>query len=160
MHVYSLKYDGWNINSYLRLLNDRLLHVCPQKTICFLWQAPLWSPSFGTKCVMIGARSPGFITYEVVKSQHLWIWVLGGGRSCLKFLGFDREILLVATAKTKHPRKPTESVCFFVFCNYIFQNENILNLGSTSPSPGRFKERLVKCLENLFQQGSWRSMHP
>lgn len=69
---------------------------------------------------------------------------LGGGRSCLKFSGFDRDILLVATAKQNILGNPRRACVFFCFFNYIFQNENILNLGSTSPSPGRFKEKRLQ----------------
>lgn len=64
---------------------------------------------------------------------------LGGGRKS-KTVGFDREVLLVATAK-QTSGKPTVRVSFFVItCFY----ENILNLDSTSPSPGRFKKKRIE----------------
>lgn len=68
---------------------------------------------------------------------------LGGGRKS-EILGFDRDILLVATAKQTILGNPRRACVFLLFCNYIFQNENILNLGSTSPSPGRFKEKRLQ----------------
>ena len=67
-----------------------------------------------------------------------------GGSQLSEILGFDRDILLVATAKQNILGNPRTACVFLFFCNYIFQNENILNLGSTSPSPGRFKEKRLQ----------------